>query len=126
MSVTAISETEGRQNLDMLNGNSKQDGYEPDTATKDDADIIDIRQHEQNKSLADMLRSSLRGGTKGEDEPTFPDLLLWDQRGLQLFEKSTNYEGYYLTNTETGILERYCNEIAANIEPDAIIVELGG
>ncbi|KAL8919407.1 MAG: hypothetical protein Q9208_006785 [Pyrenodesmia sp. 3 TL-2023] len=124
-SMKLISETEGQINLDLLNGNSKQDKHEPDTAEKNGADIIDIRQHEPNESLADLLRSSLKGGTDGKSDACFPTLLLWNRQGLRLFEKITYDEGYYLTNTEIAILERHCKEIAANIEPDSIVIELG-
>ncbi len=109
----------------MLNGNTQHDGHQPIAAKGEDIDIVDIRQREQNKSLADMLRSSLRGGTSGNDEPTFPNLLLWDQQGLRLFENITYNEAYYLTNTEIAILERHCKEVAAKIEPGSIVLELG-
>lgn len=68
---------DGQPNLDTLNSNSKQDDQEPDTANNShDADIIDIRQHEQNKSLAELLKSSLTGGMGSENNACFPNLLL--------------------------------------------------
>ncbi|KAL8905680.1 MAG: hypothetical protein Q9207_002494 [Kuettlingeria erythrocarpa] len=109
----------------MLNGSTEHDGVQPHVVKGEDVDIVDIRQREQNKSLADMLRSSLRGGVSGKDEPTFPNLLLWDQQGLRLFEKITYNEAYYLTNTEIAILERHCKEIAPKNEPGSIVLELG-
>src|SRR5690348_2480958 len=53
--------------------------------------------------------------------PTF----FYDERGSQLFDEICELPEYYLTRTETQILERHAAEIAACIGPDALLVELG-
>jgi len=53
--------------------------------------------------------------------PTF----FYDERGSQLFDEICELPEYYLTRTETQILERHAAEIAACIGPDAPLVELG-
>ncbi|ORY81537.1 C-type lectin protein [Protomyces lactucae-debilis] len=63
------------------------------------------------------LYDSLRGGT-------LPTMLLYNERGLQLFEKITYNEHYYLTNSEIDILKRQSHVIAEQIK-GSIIIELG-
>jgi L-histidine Nalpha-methyltransferase len=49
----------------------------------------------------------------------------YDERGSQLFDEICDLPEYYITRTETDILERYSAAIAACIGPDALLVELG-
>lgn len=114
----------------MFKGNSKQDGRGPD----DDSDhdefalsraIFDIRSDKQELSLLETLRTSLKGGSSGDAPPTFPSLLLWDEKGLKLFEAITYSEEYYLTRSEIDVLEKYGEEIAKKIAPNTMMVELG-
>jgi len=50
---------------------------------------------------------------------------LYDERGSELFEEICELPEYYLTRTETHILERYAQEIAARIGENALLVEFG-
>lgn len=109
----------------MFKGNSKQDGRAPDAEDGFRSDIVDIRQDTGIKSLSQELRNSLKGGLSGDDEPSFPSLLLWDQQGLCLFEKITYCKEYYLTNSEIEILEANSRKIAREIAPNSIVVEMG-
>lgn len=70
-------------------------------------EIIDIRHDSKSSPLSETLRDSLQGGQGGSDDPAFPSLLLWDEKGLRLFEEITYSEDYYLTNTEIEILKEY-------------------
>lgn len=54
-----------------------------------------------------------------------PTLLLYDEKGLQLFEDITYLEEYYLTNAEIEVLTTHAEAIARLIEPDSQIIELG-
>ncbi len=56
---------------------------------------------------------------------TLPAKLFYDERGSALFEEITRLPEYYLTRTELQILEQRAEEIAAAVEPDSAIVELG-
>ena len=114
--------------MKLFNGNSKQDGRGPDGESNgccSQNGIVDIRVDKREKSLKEMLRASLSGGPSGEDAPTFPSLLLWDQQGLKLFETITYSEAYYLTNSEIEVLTQYGSEVAQGIAPDTVMVELG-
>ena len=61
-----------------------------------DMSIIDIRQGGFGTSLVDEIREKLNPG--GGQERKLPTLLLYDEKGLQLFEEITYLEEYYLTN----------------------------
>jgi dimethylhistidine N-methyltransferase len=54
-----------------------------------------------------------------------PPKYFYDEVGSQLFQRITALPEYYLTRTETGILERHAGEIAKMIPPDAAMVEFG-
>ncbi|KAF2103583.1 hypothetical protein NA57DRAFT_33375 [Rhizodiscina lignyota] len=86
-------------------------------------DIIDIRREVVGISVLDELRRGLRVAPGVEKR--LPTLLLYDEPGLQLFEKITYLDEYYLTNEEIGLLEKYSDRIAERIAPDSIVVELG-
>ncbi|EFX04429.1 duf323 domain containing protein [Grosmannia clavigera kw1407] len=85
-------------------------------------DIIDIRRGELEINLKQEIFSSF----SPEDGPrALPTLLLYDEKGLQLFEQITFLEQYYLTNYEAAILEASAASIAAKIPQGAMVLELG-
>lgn len=86
-------------------------------------DIIDIRQQALDFSLLDEIHQCLRPTHK--PEKTLPTLLLYDEKGLKLFEDITYLDEYYLTNAEIEVLTKYAVEIAQHIQDGSLIVELG-
>jgi dimethylhistidine N-methyltransferase len=54
-----------------------------------------------------------------------PPKYFYDKVGSELFQRITALPEYYLTRTETGILERHAGEIAKLISPGATMVEFG-
>ena len=54
-----------------------------------------------------------------------PARWLYDRRGSELFEEITRLPEYYLTRTETALLERICPEVAAIAGPGQAVVEFG-
>lgn len=101
-------------------------------------DIIDIRRDAVEINLKEDVLTSLRPESGPKQLPT---LLLYDERGLQLFEevslrqptcrhmltrkKITYLDEYYLTNAEINVLQRSADSIAKAIPSDSMIVELG-
>lgn len=92
--------------------------HSPGKTTK--VDIIDIRSSAHDISLKKELEISLSA-----DPRKFPSLLLWDEKGLQHFEAITYSPEYYLTNCEIELLKHHSNEIARQIAPGSIVLELG-
>jgi hypothetical protein len=106
-------------------------------------DIIDIRQGsvEMNLKVEILSMFLTKNGPR-----KLPTLLLYDERGLQLFEKVrqplsfikpavpridtflsqiTYLEEYYLTNDEIEVLQKYSADIAKLIPEGAMLIELG-
>ncbi|ROV95726.1 hypothetical protein VMCG_07554 [Cytospora schulzeri] len=86
----------------------------------DKADITDIRRENHAVSIEELLRRSM-----SSHPPTFPSLLLWDEKGLQHFEAITYSPDYYLTDCEIELLEEYSLDIAREIVPGSVVLELG-
>ncbi|KAI0525916.1 DUF323 domain protein [Xylaria bambusicola] len=85
-------------------------------------DIIDIR---QDTTKADLKEEIHRLFQSQERPRKLPTLLLYDEKGLQLFEKITYLEEYYLTNAEIEVLQRHAATIAGNIPSGSMLIELG-
>lgn len=97
----------------------------PETGQGNVFTVTDIRRggFESSKIIVDQLRKGLNP-TKGK-EKTMPTLLLYDQKGLRLFEEIMELEEYYLTESEIEVLKHHANKIAETIRPGSMIVELG-
>jgi len=54
-----------------------------------------------------------------------PARWLYDLRGSELFEAITGLPEYYLTRTETALLERRCADVARIVGPGQAVVEFG-
>ena len=85
--------------------------------------IVDIRQNEFNDSMLDEIYEGLQLG-RGK-ERVLPTMILYDEKGLKLFEDITYLEEYYLTNSEIELLSTYAADIADKIPSESRIVELG-
>lgn len=123
---TGVGPSIERVDTDSTSANdsaSVNDSHSSNTTTGFNVDVIDIRRTQSETSLIDLLRASLKGGD--DNTPTFPSLLLWDGEGLQLFESITHHYDYYLSRSEIEVLERYDDEIAREIKPGSILLELG-
>ncbi|KAF1944312.1 hypothetical protein EJ02DRAFT_420396 [Clathrospora elynae] len=85
--------------------------------------IIDIRVGTVESDILADIKKGLRPEDGGEKK--LPTLLLYDTEGLNLFERITYTDEYYLTNAEIEVLETYADRIAERIPAGSIIVELG-
>lgn len=87
------------------------------------ASILDIRRNDITFSILDDMHRLLRPAASAEKR--MPTLLLYDEKGLKLFEEITYLDEYYLTNAEIQVLTRYADHIADRIEHGAQLIELG-
>jgi hypothetical protein len=92
--------------------------------------IIDIRPPENNQTSdafcdSNLVESIISGLDQPVNNKKIPTLVLYDSRGLQLFDQITYLPEYYLTNAEIDILQRKCSEIVANIPDGSAVIELG-
>ncbi|ODA81157.1 hypothetical protein RJ55_04121 [Drechmeria coniospora] len=81
-------------------------------------DIVDIRSDKVKINLKDEVASQITARK-------LPTLLLYDQKGLQLFEHITYLDEYYLTNDEIELLKRSSAELANHIPAGSMLIELG-
>lgn len=99
-------------------------GSIPETEKTSRPDIIDIRSDAAGIELKQLIHEGLNA-EDGTNEKTLPTLLLYDNKGLKLFEQITYLEEYYLTGEEIEVLEKHADRIAERIPNNALIVELG-
>ncbi|KAJ9066057.1 hypothetical protein DSO57_1013499 [Entomophthora muscae] len=85
--------------------------------------IIDIKQ--PGFAELNLKKLILDGISGGSGEKNIPTLVLYDDRGLQLFDQITYLDEYYLTGAEIDILQLQSAQIIENIPDGAAIVELG-
>src|ERR1700743_1646262 len=76
--------------------------------------------HPQQDQMSTEVLAAL-----SQRQKTLPCKYFYDERGSQLFDAICELPEYYLTRTETQILERHAAEIARRIGPNALLVELG-
>ncbi|KAI5998970.1 histidine-specific methyltransferase [Pisolithus orientalis] len=91
--------------------------------------IIDIRSTACSVTVA-ALEEGIRAGvlagfSRPYNEKELPNLLLYNEEGLRLFEQITYQPDYYLTGLEIDILSRYAHQIADSVPDGAILLELG-
>lgn len=98
-------------------------------------DIVDVRVNDKaaNGQL-DMRQEILDGLSKPQGEKTLPTLLLYDERGLRIYDEiTTDADEYYLFGAEERILKEYADEIVGimNARPNGstavngVVLELG-
>ncbi|KAL9583867.1 MAG: hypothetical protein Q9203_004899 [Teloschistes exilis] len=89
--------------------------------------ILDIRQDKTDPSLATSIRDELYSSLKGDEhgDKFLPEMLLWDEEGHQLFEQVNARPEYYVHNDEIALLRKHSEEIVKQLEPGAMIIELG-
>jgi dimethylhistidine N-methyltransferase len=54
-----------------------------------------------------------------------PSKYFYDERGSRLFDEITELDEYYLTRTETSIMEAHVSEMVAALGPNVLLVEFG-
>lgn len=99
-------------------------GSIPETEKTSRPDIIDIRSDAAGIELKQLIHEGLKA-QDGTNEKTLPTLLLYDNKGLKLFEQITYLDQYYLTGEEIQVLEEHADRIAERIPDNALVVELG-
>lgn len=70
-----------------------------------------------------FLSDSLTGLT--QDPKRLPCKYFYDQRGSQLFDQICETDDYYLTRTETAIMQQYAGEMGKCLGEEVMLVEFG-
>lgn len=85
--------------------------------------IHDIRR--PGCDLADLRAKLIEDLRRPESEKQIPSLLLWDEKGQELFADITTAPGYYAYRAELSLLSQRAEEIAESVKPGTVILELG-
>ncbi|KAJ2371892.1 hypothetical protein IW150_004384 [Coemansia sp. RSA 2607] len=88
---------------------------------------------DSHKRVPPIVAQIIEGLTKRKRLPedsnqlnrSLPLVLLYDDKGLELFDRITYLPEYYLTNCEIEVLETDIQEIIAEIPDDSDVIELG-
>ena len=70
------------------------------------------------------MRAQIVSSLKQTD-PVLPSMLIWDDTGPNLFENLTQDPGYYPFHEELAILTRCADEMAQQVKPGSLLLELG-
>ena len=98
--------------------------------------IVDVRvdENRNNDSDTNLGRDILAGLDKPPNQKTLPTLILYNERGLRLYDDiTTEAPEYYLFGAEEEILKKHADEISqvihsredGQILPGEAVVELG-
>jgi dimethylhistidine N-methyltransferase len=82
-----------------------------------------VRFYDELRAEPDLI-SEVVAGLEAQPRAISPKFF-YDERGSELFERICRLPEYYLTRTETAILEACAPEIAQRVHPGAVLVELG-
>ena len=74
-------------------------------------------------SRGGMLEDVLAGLSK--TRKTISSKYFYDENGSRIFDEITRLDEYYLTRAETTLMRAYAEEMAAEIGPEALLIELG-
>ncbi|KAJ1343650.1 hypothetical protein BSLG_001798 [Batrachochytrium salamandrivorans] len=89
---------------------------------------VSIRDALQNKSSIFIDSRMVRAGKQPTTKMirSIPTMVLYDKRGLDLFDQITYLDDYYLTGAEIDIFQRYASDIVDGyINDGSVLIELG-
>ncbi|KAI0449216.1 histidine-specific methyltransferase [Xylaria acuta] len=82
--------------------------------------ILDIRQGHSSFDLGEEIVNGMRYQPR-----SLPSLLLWDDRGLEHFDRLSQKPAYYPFHGEIEILRKYGSSVGSSIPANGILLELG-
>lgn len=95
-------------------------------------EVVDIRNHQRSQNnLIDIRTEIVKGLSRPTGQKTLPTLLLYDERGLQIYDElTTNVPEYYPFSAEEEILRNHADQIVRAMHGSAVhftevVVELG-
>jgi len=74
-------------------------------------------------ALHTMLEDVVAG--LSQERKTLPSKYFYDERGSKLFDDICELDEYYVTRTESALMERWVGDIAATVGTNALLVEYG-
>ncbi|KAL3421183.1 Ergothioneine biosynthesis protein 1-like protein 1 [Phlyctema vagabunda] len=110
----------------IIRSERPQEVHRPITLTRkrylavEDTQLYDIRQQTERLNLIPEILNGLR-----REHKELPSLLLWDSRGLGLFDVILDSTNYYPSKREPELLQARVRKIASTISSGDRVIELG-
>ncbi|TPX36358.1 hypothetical protein SmJEL517_g01524 [Synchytrium microbalum] len=92
----------------------------PATLKQSVADGLNLKSYKPHAETAHALNIAA-----DEKIRTIPTMVLYDDKGLDIYDKITYVEDYYLTNAEIDIFQNHAAELVGRIPDNAVLIELG-
>jgi uncharacterized SAM-dependent methyltransferase len=94
------------------------------------AHVIDVRLNDKaSNGEVDIRDEIVKGLSKPAGQKILPQILLYDEEGLRIFDEiTTGVEDYYIFPAEENLLKRHANDIAEAMHGKAdegVVLELG-
>jgi len=122
---TELADNNNRSGQAVSQAESRAADGSPSSGSSVSSDGQDGDGTETDFSLQ-LASSIIKGLTPGNGEPkSIPTVVLYDDKGLQIYDKITYLEEYYLVQEEIDILERDSDNIVDLIPDNSVVVELG-
>src|SRR5437868_11287060 len=77
----------------------------------------------EQRPVSEIIGDVFEGLTK--TPKSLPPRLFYDATGSALFEEITRLPEYYLTRTESALLQQYAGDIATRVGANVNVIELG-
>jgi len=74
-------------------------------------------------ALHTMLEDMVAG--LSQNQKTLPSKYFYDERGSKLFDEICDLDEYYVTRTESALMQEHVGEMANAIGPEALLIEYG-
>lgn len=94
--------------------------FAPASSPTINCDIRDIRKDVDGIEVGEEVIKGLLS-----DPPHLPEALLWNDTGLELFDRFSQTPSYYPYHSEIEILNEHASKIAESVTTGGAIIELG-
>jgi uncharacterized SAM-dependent methyltransferase len=89
------------------------------------ATIIDIRGNAAESNTTEHLQRRIAQGLTRQPK-SIPTMVLYDDKGLEIFDQITYCKDYYLTDAEIDILKTHSAELVRDyVREGSVLIELG-
>lgn len=90
------------------------------------ATIIDIRGKAVESNTLEHLQRRIAQGLTRQPMKSIPTMVLYDDKGLEIFDQITYCKDYYLTDAEIDILKTHSAELVRDhVNEGSVLIELG-
>ena len=94
-------------------------------ATPEHGQILDIGGSFLKGVYGDKLKDTLAAIAESRDTPTLPDELLYDDKGLLIWNQIISIPEFYQTHDEIALFDLHSAEIISHVDENVTMIDLG-